>query len=48
MKEIAAAVVLLLCLVFGIWLWTAGPCWVYSFEKAGEVPARCVSEFVNK
>lgn len=25
-----------------VWAWYAGPCWIYSFAKAGDVPARCV------
>ncbi|MFY1688196.1 hypothetical protein [Plantactinospora sp. WMMB782] len=42
MRELAAAVAFLILLAFGIWAWFAGPCELYAFSKAGEVPARCV------
>jgi hypothetical protein len=25
-----------------VWTWTSAPCGVWKFEKAGEVPARCL------
>lgn len=29
-------------MVLGIWLWVEGPCWLWTFSKAGEAPIRCV------
>ncbi|MFI7315494.1 hypothetical protein [Streptomyces venezuelae] len=30
-------------LVLAVWLWTAAPCELWAFSKAGDMPARCIS-----
>lgn len=40
--------VVLAFIVFSIWSWFAGPCWLYGWGKIGEMPARCVAELVKQ
>lgn len=42
LKVIVGGLALLALVVLGLWLWFAGPCWVYTFESAANVPARCL------
>jgi len=37
-------VALIALFAFGGWAWFAGPCWLYQFNKLGEIPARCLLE----
>ena len=39
---IAVAALLLTCVIGGAWAWFAGPCELYRFERAADVPARCL------
>lgn len=29
-------------IVFGLWAWFAGPCWIYTFSAATDIPGRCM------
>jgi hypothetical protein len=39
---IALLTILAVLVSLGIWAWTSAPCGIWKFEKAGEVPARCL------
>lgn len=44
-KDVGAIVALVAVIAFaafGVWAHYAGPCGLYKFAKAGDVPARCV------
>ncbi|MCR8576451.1 hypothetical protein [Streptomyces sp. Isolate_219] len=46
MKDTAKVVAYILALVLFIggsaWVWTSAPCGLWTFAKAGEMPARCL------
>lgn len=42
MKEIAICLAVLVLAAFGLWSWFAGPCWMYTFSAANEIPGRCL------
>ncbi|QDH92129.1 hypothetical protein PP629_gp24 [Streptomyces phage Dubu] len=42
MKGALAGLLALLLVVASAWAWFAGPCWLYSFSAAKDVPARCL------
>lgn len=29
--------------IFGVWMFFLGPCWLYSFASVGEIPVRCLA-----
>lgn len=35
-------VLLVAIIVLSVWLWFAGPCWVYDFQRAADAPLRCI------
>ncbi|MEU8327290.1 hypothetical protein [Micromonospora sp. NPDC048839] len=43
MKELAAGLALLMTLLCGVFTWFTGPCELWTYSKAGNVPARCAS-----
>ncbi|MET8111163.1 hypothetical protein [Streptomyces prasinus] len=43
-EELAAVVALVTLLVASIWIWTSAPCGLWSWAKAGDVPARCINK----
>jgi len=41
-KVVAGAVAFVALLAFGVWAWVDGPCGLYKFSAAKDVPARCL------
>ncbi|AVE00414.1 hypothetical protein SEA_OZZYJ_33 [Streptomyces phage OzzyJ] len=40
-----AGVALIVTLIAGsIWVWTSAPCGLWTFSKAGDMPARCLNK----
>jgi hypothetical protein len=47
-NEDAWAIVAILAIIaLSVWMTVAGPCWLYSFASAGDVPARCLVDFIR-
>jgi hypothetical protein len=42
MRKFLLVLLALVLVSASIWTWTAGPCWLWRFEKAGNIPARCL------
>jgi hypothetical protein len=42
-----AALALAVFIVGSCLIWTKAPCGLWTFAKAGEMPARCIAEVVN-
>lgn len=45
--EILIAVIVILLIPVGIWVYMNIPCSFYSFTSASDVPARCIGGFVR-
>lgn len=42
--KIVSGIALLVVLIAGAWLQISGPCWLWSYSPAKNVPGRCVME----
>lgn len=43
--SVAMGLVMALLVAFSIWAWVSAPCGMWKFEKAGEIPSRCLSHY---
>ncbi|MCC2278873.1 hypothetical protein LKL35_26095 [Streptomyces sp. ET3-23] len=43
-RPVLAVTVAAALLAASIWTWVAAPCGLWTFAKAGDVPARCINE----
>ncbi|MGW1040058.1 hypothetical protein [Streptomyces sp. NPDC002547] len=42
---VAGSITFLLTLIAGsAWIWTSAPCGLWTFSKAGDMPARCLTK----
>lgn len=42
MEKIILWIVIGSIVVFGLWAWTSGPCWMYTFAAGSDIPGRCL------
>ncbi|MEU9126565.1 hypothetical protein AB0D08_00355 [Kitasatospora sp. NPDC048540] len=43
LSSLAAALLGLVLIVGSVWVWTSAPCGLWSYSKAGDMPARCIN-----
>lgn len=42
LRDLLVVLVVLVMIVASAILWFRGPCWVYRFESAANIPGRCI------